>query len=183
MRSTKLLFSLFCYCCVWTVSSQVKKKICRNANAECFCPEGLQCLDRECTTCEKKECKKGEELIIEGRYKNSFHCEPCPDNTYSDTWKGICKNFTRCAEGLDTIFAGNQTHDAECGMKLTAPQSACMDWGFWSGVAVGVLFEAIVFLSIVCLWSDRKKKTKSKRYCTTLQETRTCPLSVEERGK
>ncbi|XP_018606808.2 tumor necrosis factor receptor superfamily member 18-like [Scleropages formosus] len=61
-------------------------------------------------------CGRGEELQKQGSFDYHYTCVQCPNNTYSDTVGGICKQLAQCNQlGLQVISPGNSTHNTKCG--------------------------------------------------------------------
>ncbi|XP_062314492.1 tumor necrosis factor receptor superfamily member 18 [Osmerus eperlanus] len=162
------------------------RKCTLTTNAKCSCRSGFRCSDHVCSKCEEdKKCQKGEELKMTGSRDYSFKCEPCPDNTYSDTREGICKQFTRCGDiGLAVGFPGNKTHNSNCHAHAHAQS------GTLQITAIGLFlfaFALLIFLSQTCIKKIRQRKRKARNcpvaiISANVPETSWCPLSKEEIG-
>ncbi|XP_071751376.2 tumor necrosis factor receptor superfamily member 18 [Centroberyx gerrardi] len=168
-----------------TCQHEYVRKCTSTTNAECSCRPGFLCSNHVCSQCEKKTCKKGEELKRTGLKDYSYKCEPCPDNTYSDSNEGHCKPFTQCsANGFTSFFPGNKTHNSVCHL----PRIQTDGHSTQVILAVGFLFISFAFLVLLfyaCVRSLRKLKAKNRHaanVCVVSQQTSDFHLSKEESG-
>ncbi|KAL0978733.1 hypothetical protein UPYG_G00174440 [Umbra pygmaea] len=171
-------------CIKCNTCQHVDMKCTSTANAICSCP-GILCLDTYCTKCVQMKCSKGEELNRTGEYEFIYKCDPCPNNTYSDTEDGVCKPLTKCEANVSN-FLGNKTHNAQCGTPALpkeeeSPGLIQITWVtgfFFFG------FSFLMFASLVCIWLTRNKHTVNNcpptRNSIASQDICGCPLSKEE---
>ncbi|KAJ7998465.1 hypothetical protein DPEC_G00205220 [Dallia pectoralis] len=157
----------------------VTSKCTLTTNANCSCYRGFLCSDHYCETCEQNNCRKGEELNKAGTIKYMYTCNPCPNNTYSDTEEGSCKPLTKCEE-FGYVFRGNKTHDAKCGPpgREEKPDTILL--------IMAICFFLLMFLTCACFWISRQKPKGRAIKCRTAsvsvasQDKCGCPLSTEE---
>ncbi|XP_062402245.1 tumor necrosis factor receptor superfamily member 18 [Sardina pilchardus] len=173
-----------------TCEQEVAQSCTSTSNAKCSCRPGFNCDESDCERCVKlPHCRKGEELKREGNYKFSYFCQPCTNTSYSDTENGICKPFTKChSQGFNTVFPGNRTHNAMCGIQPPPPENPEKNLMAVQNVFIygSVFFLICLFtLLVVCIWRTKSRACWSARYSakykpTLALEAGLLALSVQE---
>uniref|UniRef100_M3XHJ9 TNFR-Cys domain-containing protein n=2 Tax=Latimeria chalumnae TaxID=7897 RepID=M3XHJ9_LATCH len=138
-----------------TTCAETSKTVCR-------CKAGYRCINPECSICLKPNpCKEGEEIVQEGDLHYTFHCKPCDHGKYLDKVNSKCKPWINCTTlGLDTLFPGNTTHNAKCGVYLRN-----INGNSWFMICVVVLTAVTSFILILMtiflhlyIWKMKKMK-------------------------
>ncbi|XP_008120319.2 tumor necrosis factor receptor superfamily member 18 [Anolis carolinensis] len=125
------------------------------------CSLGKCCKDNRCKQCRPlPKCLEGEELCRSGTIDFRYICRPCPNGTFSDVKNGCCIPWENCkSHGLQTLQAGNRTHNAQCG---PGPTPVVGQPGFTVASIFTVLTAAgifvlllMTFLLIVCTCTQK----------------------------
>ncbi|XP_078498496.1 tumor necrosis factor receptor superfamily member 18 isoform X2 [Lissotriton helveticus] len=167
---------------------------------DCKCTTaGYKCIDPECSSCLRvPTCGKGEKLVRSGTIHYRYDCQACSDGEYSDIENVESIKWTDCGSlGLETIVAGNQTHNAICGIMIvskTAQESQGSPTtilALLTAVAIFILILGTIFLHLY-IWRMKMEKLLIAKggACITehehihpLEDSWSCQLPEEEHGQ
>ncbi|XP_067329005.1 tumor necrosis factor receptor superfamily member 18 [Anolis sagrei] len=135
------------------------------------CSPGNCCRNNQCNECRQLlTCPEGNELYRSGKFDFRYLCRPCPSGTFSDVNNSCCIPWQNCtSQGLQTLQAGNRTHNAQCG---PVPTAIVMQPDYTVASIFTVLTAAGIFVLLLM--------TSLLIVCTCMQMTTTTFPLVDE---
>ncbi|XP_054439551.1 tumor necrosis factor receptor superfamily member 18 [Pteronotus mesoamericanus] len=161
---------------------------CPERACTCLEPE-FHCGDPQCTACKHHRCQPGQQVETHGEYNFGFACVDCAEGTFSGDNEGHCKPWADCPQaGLRTVFPGNKTHNAVCGLLLPPPTGPSCPLA-----ALVVLGACLLALAVAQLglhvWQLRRQRAPSAEaqllpeVPPPPEDTSSCQFPEEERGE
>uniref|UniRef100_A0A8C6FKL5 TNF receptor superfamily member 18 n=1 Tax=Moschus moschiferus TaxID=68415 RepID=A0A8C6FKL5_MOSMO len=141
-------------------------RCCRCAPDEGTCPEpACQCIqpkfhcgDPQCKSCKYHSCPPGQGVQPEGNFRFGFECVDCAVGTFSGGHEGRCKPWADCIQlGFPTLFPGNKTHNAVCGLGLPPTEPPSLLTFVILALAAGILALTVTQLSLH-IWQLRRQR-------------------------
>ncbi|KAM5323668.1 tumor necrosis factor receptor superfamily member 18 [Glossophaga mutica] len=169
-------------CCGRCASAQA----CPEGTCTCLQPE-FHCGDPQCQTCKHHPCPPGQEAEAHGQYNYGFECVDCAEGTFSGGSDGRCDPWADCSQsGLRTVFPGNKTHNAVCGLLLPPAEPHCP---LAALLALGACVLALTAAQLgLHLWQLRRQLVRPPETEPLLEvppaveDTYSCQFPEEERG-
>ncbi|XP_075413455.1 tumor necrosis factor receptor superfamily member 18 [Tenrec ecaudatus] len=161
-------------------------EVCPEWDCICVQPE-FHCGDPKCSSCKHYPCPPGQEARPQGKFNFGFDCIDCAAGTFSAGRDGHCKPLAGCSQlGFPTVFPGNRTHNAVCGLGPPAEPYHPLTLALLAMAAcILILVASLLGLHI---WTLRRthiwyRGTKLPPEVPMIEDTRSCQFPEEERGE